>query len=268
MLRFGMVLRSGARAAVVAWAICLSSQAAFGDCGGAPGETGRVVAIVDGDTLSLAGGRVLRLAGIEAPKRLPGESTEPALAAAARAALADLALNASVTLDADHDGSRDRHGRETALLRLADGRLLQEALLDAGLARVRGPVPGDCRAPFLAREQAARTAGEGMWRDPQFAVLSADDPSLQSQNGLYAIVEGRVASVGRRTGVVFLNFGRDWRRDFTVMIARALARLLPRGEASLDSLAGKRVRVRGMIEASGGALIRLGEAGDIEVLGR
>jgi hypothetical protein len=52
------------------------------------------------------------------------------------------------------------------------------------------------------------------------------------------------------------------------MIARALARLLPRGEASLDSLAGKRVRVRGMIEASGGALIRLGEAGDIEVLGR
>ncbi|MEO8668130.1 MAG: thermonuclease family protein [Bauldia sp.] len=247
---------------------CLAGPAALADCGAGPGEAGRVGAIVDGDTLTLETGLTVRLAGIEAPKRLVGEAGEgqPSVAAA-RAALANLARNQAVTLHYD-TAHRDRHGRAIAIVRLAGGRVLQEAMLDQGLARVHGPVPADCLAVFLGGEQAARVAGKGIWREPQFAVRSADDPSLRTQNGLYEIVEGRVASVGRGTSVVFLNFGRDRRRDFTVMIATGLARPGGRGEASLESLAGKRIRVRGVIEASGGALIRLGEWGDIEVLGR
>src|SRR5204862_405282 len=94
---------------------CLAAPAALADCGGGPGEAGRVAAIVDGDTLTLDSGLAVRLAGIEAPKRLAGQAGEgPPSVAAARTALANLARNQAVTLHYDA-ASRDRHGRAVAV---------------------------------------------------------------------------------------------------------------------------------------------------------
>jgi hypothetical protein len=107
-----------------------------------------------------------------------------------------------------------------------------------------------------------------LWILPQFAVRQAGDPSLQTQKGLYHLVQGRVASVGRGSRVVFLNFGPDWRRDFTVMIARDLAaRVVEGGEPALEGLKGREVLVRGVIEDNGGPLIRINDRNAIEVLG-
>ena len=52
-------------------------------------------------------------------------------------------------------------------------------------------------------------------------VKSADDPSLLMRNGLYDLVEGRVVSVGYGSRMVFLDFGRNFRTDFTVMVPKS-----------------------------------------------
>jgi endonuclease YncB( thermonuclease family) len=237
-------------------------------CGNPAGEARRVMAIVDGDTIALSEGMTVRLAGIEAPKRLPGHAeAKPQSAERARAALESYAGAAEVTVEGV-GAERDRYGRLPSLVWRTDGKSLQELLLESGNARVRGPVPAGCLAYFLGFEEAARAQQKGMWQDGHFAVRDADDPSLRAQKGLYEVVEGRVASVGRRAGVVFLNFGRNWQRDFTVMVAPALASIVAGGESSIDSLAGKRLRVRGVVEENGGALIRVSDPSGIEVLER
>ena len=74
-------------------------------------------------------------------------------------------------------------------------------------------------------------------------------------------------SVGHGDRVDFLNFGHVWRRDFTVLVGAAAAGRLAESGRSTDTMVGKRVRVRGTIEESGGPAIRLSDPGEIEILG-
>ncbi len=91
-----------------------------------PGGESRVVAVADGDTLTLEDGRTVRLVGIQTPK-LPlgrrGFVAEP-LADQAKAALASLTLGKVVRL---YYGGRetDRYSRHLAHLYLADGTWVQ-----------------------------------------------------------------------------------------------------------------------------------------------
>jgi len=179
--------------------------------------------------------------------------------------LEGLVLGKDVTVQ-EISEERDRYGRAVAVVRLAAGGSLQEALIDRGLARIRGGT-GGCLPLLAALEKAARTARRGMWMDPVFAVRDADDPSLQTQKGLYGLVEGRVVSVGRGTRLVFLNFGEDWKRDFTVTVATDLAKRLAPGGDPVNAFRGKRVIVRGVIEDNGGPLIRVTDENGIEILG-
>jgi hypothetical protein len=164
--------------------------------------------------------------------------------------------------------SPDRYGRRPVFAFLADGRSVQGEMVAAGLARARWlPGESDCFHSFLAREKPAREARLGLWSLPETAIASADDPSLLQRTGLYAVVEGRLVSIGHGAPMIFLDFGRDYRRDFAVMLSPQVAKgLIARGVA-VDSLTGKRIRVRGVIEANGGPAIRLNDAAEIEVIG-
>src|SRR3546814_18409837 len=73
--------------------------------------------------------------------------------------------------------------------------------------------------------------------------------------GGFELVEGRVVAVGRGGGSTYLNFGEDWRQDFTVAVDRQAQKLFEEQGLALDSLAGKRLRVRGWLKSSNGPLI-------------
>jgi micrococcal nuclease len=245
------------------------SRAATDDCARIGSESATVFEIVDGDTLVLADGRVLRLAGVEAPKTYlarPGAEIE-AVAVAARRALERLAGGKRVAIR-PVEPARDRHGRIRAELTLEDGTWLQQAMVERGFVRVR-PFAGEdsCLDALRAGEREAREARRGLWRDAEFSVVSAYDPSLIERNGLYVVVEGRVISVGHGDRVDFLNFGHVWRRDFTVLVGATAARRLAESGRSTDTMIGKRVQVRGIMEESGGPAIRLSDPGEIEILG-
>jgi micrococcal nuclease len=233
------------------------------------GEAVAVTEAIDGDTVRLADGRVVRLAGIEAPKRplSVADSAPWPLADASRKALADRVQSRSVSLHL-LDGETDRHGRYRGrLLRPDDGGWVERELVAGGWVRARS-LPGEsgCFLELLAAERIARESATGLWSWPEYAILSAEDPSLPSRNGLYELVEGRVISVGRGSSMVFLDFGQNVRTDFSVMLTREVSERLAELGLVPEMLAGRRIRVRGLIEDSGGPAIRLGDPAELEVI--
>lgn len=264
---------SATRAAALAVVFVLSVVSALALPGGpaaadADAETGRAVEIVDGDTLVLADGRQVRLVGIQAPKLplgRPGFAPWP-LGEAAKQALADLALGKTLTLT--YGGARrDRYGRTLAHLRDGDGVWIQGALLERGMARVYSFADNRARvADMLAREAAARAAGRGIWADPFYAVRAAE--TVHRHIGGFELVEGRVRDAALVRGRVYLNFGADWRTDFTVALDPAARRLFAAAGRDPLTLDGKRIRVRGWIKSYNGPMIEATHPEQVEVLER
>ena len=120
--------------------------------------------------------------------------------------------------------SRSRTLIVTSILRLACWR--------RGLrSRIRGmPIP-PAREDFLAIEAAARQRSLGVWADAGYKPIGTEQADrLKHRTGTFAIVEGRVRSVGERAQWTYLNFGGRWAEDFTVMIPKKTwKRLTQRG---------------------------------------
>jgi endonuclease YncB( thermonuclease family) len=252
--------------------ICLALSPLPGHAQGVPldGERARAVEIVDGDTLVLADGRQVRLVGIQAPK-LPlgraGFKTWP-LAERAKAALDALALDRELRLG--FGGRRiDRHGRLLAHLYAPGpegGELwVQGALLEQGMARVYSFADNRSRvAEMLALERAARTARRGIWRHPFYGVRAAEE--LARHIGSFQLVEGRVLDAAVVRGRAYLNFGADWRDDFTISLAPAVRRRFEAEGHDPRGYKGHRVRVRGWLKSFNGPMIAVTHPEQIEVL--
>ena len=221
-----------------------------------------VAEVPAGDRLVMADGRTVRLAGV----RLPGPDVpaeEPA--AVARAALEGLVNDQMVRLGTQA-ASHDRYGRLVAQIERADGLWLQGALLEQGLVQVQTRPGETARAgEMLALERAARAARRGLWAGPRFAVRAAED--LAGAIGSFQIVRGRVHRVAPTERYLYLNFGPDWRTDFTVRLPRAeQAGLAARLGQDLEQLEGQEVEVRGLVLEAGGPLIGLSHPEQLEVL--
>lgn len=231
---------------------------------------GRVVDVVDGDTVRLDTREQVRFVGTQAPKLplgRPGYPTWP-FAHDSRRYLVSLVDGQRVALHAG-GAERDRHGRILAHLVTDDGTWVQGAMLEGGFARVYtfkdNRVPA---AAMLALEAAAREAGRGLWADPTYRVRQAGEPDLATlADGVpgYHLVEGRVLDIGRARGRWFLNFGRDRRSDFTATIAPEDADLFEDEGIDVNALEGRRVRIRGWIENRDGASIDVTHPEQIEL---
>ena len=133
---------------------------------GAAADTmsGRVVRVVDGDTLVLlvSGNRQerIRLAGIDCPERKQAFGTR------AKEALARLAGGKQVTVEWD---KRDRYGRIVGKV-IADGRDVDLALVREGMCwwyRKYAHEQSDVdRVLYEDAEAKAREGRLGLWRDP------------------------------------------------------------------------------------------------------
>ncbi len=227
----------------------------------------KAVSAIDSDTLALEDGRQLRLVAIFAVKAPSGaqDASRAALAASARALLDR--LGSGRALDLAFDNARgDRYGRTLAHAVNDQGAWLQGEMLRAGLAQVA--TTQDARAgatAMLALEAEARQARRGMWAHGAWRVR--DSATLTAHDvDSFQIVEGAVRNMETVKGRTYLNFGEDWRSDFTVAIAPAVAKLCRSAGLDPASLAGKSLRVRGWIRLQNGPLIELTHPEQIEVL--
>lgn len=238
-----------------------------------PGETGKIASVSDGDTLTLDSGLKVQLTGIIAPRRGFRERPDEPKAKEARQTLEKIALGREAKLA--YGGEKRLAGSETAQeLALAQvyvksegGRWIwaQEAMLREGMARARPWKDNHARyAALYAAEEIARKAKKGMWADKAYRVRKAE--TIKPDDKGFQIVEGVVRSIGKTEKKTYLNFGDDYKTDFTVSVdADALPNWTPK-DAPLDSLEHKRIRVRGFVYDSGGPLIRVDNPQTIEVL--
>ena len=230
------------------------------------GGAARVTEVIDGDTVMLDTGKQVRLVGIQAPKLPLGRPDFAAwpLADKAKAALESLSLGRRVTL-AYGGQPIDRYGRLLAHLHHGD-LWLQGELLRRGLARVYSFRDNRALvAAMLALEREARAARRGIWSHEFYAVRRADRAvPLDS----FELVEGRVLSARIVRRRLYLNFGPDWRRDFTVSVAPADRRLFEREGYDYLALEGRTIRVRGWVKWWNGPMIEITHPEQIEVLPR
>lgn len=232
----------------------------------ASGGAASVAEVIDGDTVVLADGRQVRLVGMQAPKLPLGRSNFPTwpLAPEAKAKLQALAGGRAVTLL--FGGRRiDRHGRTLAHLRRDDGLWLQGAMLQAGFARVYSFADNRALvAEMLALESEARAGRRGIWSHPYYAIRRHD--ALVGDSDTFQLVEGRVRAVGQAGGRVFLNFGADWKTDFTLRLEASDRELFERAGFDYRLLEGANVRARGWVEWRNGPEIHLTHPEEIERL--
>jgi endonuclease YncB( thermonuclease family) len=238
--------------------IVAAAPADAAGCAFEPQGEGRVAAVIDVRTFRLEDGREVRLAGIEPT------ATEKADRASA---LAAIVAGREVTLSGQDD-TPDRYGRQRAFVFLAPAETpVQAQLLAQGAALVSADVTDkECAALLLAAEAEARQAKRGTWADPA-AIKNAESPGdILAGIGRFTVVEGKVLSVRQAGATTYLNFGRNWTRDFAVTISRRMVGGFEASGIALKSLENRRIRVRGWVEARGGPRIDVLRVGQIEML--
>lgn len=237
------------------------------------GAEGTVVAVIDGDTVRLStpvnGADQVRLVGIQAPKLPLGRKGFVAwpLATDAKKRLETLVLGKRVRLAFGGVG-RDRHGRLLAHLFLDDGAWVQRRMVADGMARVYSFTDNRAEVKTLYQvEDEARKKRAGIWRDRFYAVRDgADERALSSDLGTFQLVVARVRDAQRVRGTVYLNFGADWRTDFTARIRAPARRLFEKDGLDPLSLKGRWVRVRGWLDGRNGPMIEVTHPEQVEVL--
>lgn len=244
--------------AALACALAASSEARATPCAFEPQGEGRVAAIVDARSFRLGDGREVRLAGIE-----------PVSPEAARrtAALSAIIAGREVTLRAEDDAP-DRYGRQTAFVFVAGEQTsVQATLLAQGEAFAAADIADkDCSKALLAAESAGRAAKMGIWASASATQKAESTGDILAGNGRFMLVEGRVLSVRQSGATTYLNFGRNWTRDFAVTISRRMLPSLEAAGMAPKSLENRRIRVRGFIETRTGPRIELLRAGQLELL--
>jgi endonuclease YncB( thermonuclease family) len=227
--------------------------------------SGRVAKIIDARSFRLDDGREVRLAAIEVPR--PSEAPDaPGLAA--KAALAAMLTDESVELRQDGP-TTDRYGRIVAhaiFVRAGTEHSAAAELLAQGFARVAANVgAAACAAALLSQERAGRAAKLGLWADPYYQVLSAGNgAALSAVRGHFTVAEGKVLSVRKRGGTVYVNFGRRWSQALTVTILKRHERIFADAGLAPGTLEQHNVRVRGWVEERNGPRIEATRPEQIE----
>jgi endonuclease YncB( thermonuclease family) len=256
MIEFRLTHR--ARIALGALMLMAATGAARAEgCAFEPQGEGRVAAVIDARTFRLQDGREVRLAGIEP---VANEKTNRS------SALAAILAGHEVTLRGEDD-TPDRYGRQPAFVFLdSTDTLVQGELLTQGEALVSATVTNkDCASVLTTAEAAARQAKRGIWADPAAIKSAESSGDILAGVGRFTVVEGTVLSVRQAGATTYLNFGRNWTRDFAVTISKRMVAAFEAAGLALKSLENRRIRVRGWVEARGGPRIEAFRVGQIEL---
>lgn len=222
-----------------------------------------IVRVERGGVLVLKDGRAVHLEGILLPNAAL-DRAPPALADRAFDELITLAKGKSLVLHAVWP-KEDRYDRVRSQVFSETGTWLQIELLRQGLARVDlAPDRGECNAELYAAEAEARAQHLGLWALPAYAIRSAENVGADA--GTFQLVFGKVLDVAVKDGRAFLNFGPDWKTDFTVTISPDDMKTFRRMGVNPLEYQGRLVRVRGIVEQLNGPEIEVGNPKQIELL--
>lgn len=244
------------------WLLALAAPLGADPCAAPPhAVAAEVRRVVDGDTLLLATGERLRMVGLDAPELgRGGNADEPFAREAARHldTLVRLSGNRVSLVTGAQD--RDRYGRLLAVVYTGRHGDLAGQLIRQGLA-LAAPVPPNLGGLecHRAAEAEARAARAGLWGMEPGPVV----PATALDRTGFAILAGRAGEWTRRRGDRLLTL------DGAVTLRFREADIERWFDAdALESLAGRRVEVRGWVHPwdRGGRAITVQHPVTIEVI--
>ena len=145
---------------------------------------------------------------------------------------------------------------------------VQAEMVRLGAARVFPDARKDgCISRLMTLETIARAQSIGLWKDDFYKVIQSDNlKHLYRSLGQMHLVEGRVQSVSVRRARSYVNFSKNWKRDFTVTISARVHKIFTKTGVNPEALAGKRIRVRGWLDRRNGPTIAVSHVAQIEIL--
>ncbi|MBI3678607.1 MAG: thermonuclease family protein [Proteobacteria bacterium] len=215
--------------------------------------------------LVVSDGRAVKVEGLLLPQgsrdHAPGFLADQAIST-----LNDFARGHRATL-AVHVPKEDRYDRVRAQVFFEDldEPWLQVAMLRRGLARVNVAADRpECASELYAAEREARDKRFGLWASSAYAIRTPQ--TVARDVGTFQLVEGMVVTVVTRDGRAYLNFGADWKNDFTVTIAPENMANFRNAYVTPADYQGKFVRVRGFVKQQNGAEIDIATPNAIEII--
>ncbi len=192
------------------------SAGVFSFVGGRAGTGTIVTRVFDGDSILISDGREIRYIGIDAPETGGNRPPEHG-GIEAREINERLVLGKEVRLELDVE-HEDRYGRTLAYVYAGDTMVNRELVREGAAPAVAYPPNLAHRDELMSAMIDARREGRGLWADTSSWMVDINNAS--SFIGESKTVVGRVLSVGEAGAGVFLNFGPDYKTDFTAFIPR------------------------------------------------
>jgi endonuclease YncB( thermonuclease family) len=257
-------------AVVIAVAMILAPGVAQAACDLENAGKATIVEILNPETLVLEDGRTVRLVGLFMPPTQTRWARTMGIRKQLMAALKERLLGQKVRLRLG-GRKRDRYGRLLAhvfVIRQDADQWIQQAFVAQGRAlAISFPDNKACARRLQHAEHRARKQGAGLWKEGLFRVRDASDPaSMQALSNTFQIVEGTVRDVAAKRKRIYINFGEDWRTDFTATIAPSDRDRFADSGINPADLAGRTVRVRGWLKQRNGPIIALTHPEQIEII--
>lgn len=223
-------------------------------------KSGRIDKIVDGLTIILKDKTIIRLASLDIPdfhiwRDAPYSETALKLLEEALPEGTEIMIYQTRMAK---KGRLNRMKHELAhIVTKKDPIWIQGMLLANGLARVQiAPNAPEMVDQMLQAEQIARQDKRGIWEtESDYVILSPD--TADKAMGEFALVEGTVKKTASVRNNVYLNFGDNWKKDFTIMIPPKMRKELARRGINPLGLAHQSLRIRGWVRDYNGPLIEL-----------
>lgn len=213
----------------------------------------KVSEVIDGDTVRLSNGKLLRYIGIDTPEiRIKKEndfvySPQP-FSLKAKEYNRKLVENKIVEVEFDVE-KKDRYGRLLGYC-FVNGVFVNAKLIEEGYAVLYTYPPNVKYVDlFVKLQKKAREEENGLWGG--FAAINHADAHLYINQ--IRTVRGRVLNIYKSSKCILLNFGRDWRTDFTAVIFNnSLNFFYEKGIDPLVFYKGKLIEVSGRIREYNG----------------
>lgn len=221
-------------------------------------EHGTVQKINEDATLILDNGHSYILSNLRFPQKSPAMDW-----------LKNNLLNKKISIHAPKNAnteSKDRFGRTSAHALTEKKEWIQAEMIRQGLAIVSStPAQRDLVSALYILEHGARRAQKGLWGNPAYAVKN--DRSIRGTKDSFQIFEGTIKSVAVKDLYCYINFGADYKTDFTAVIKRdsfSLFRSAADSSFLPEIWKGGRVRIRGWVEEKNGPMMLLTHPEQIE----
>ncbi|MCK4912396.1 MAG: thermonuclease family protein [Candidatus Omnitrophica bacterium] len=228
----------------------------------------KVLEVIDGDTIKLSNGRLLRYIGLDTPEvRIKDKNgnfnyqPQP-FSLEAKEFNRKLVEGKNIRIEFDIERT-DRYGRLLGYC-FIDKTFVNAKLIEQGYA-VISTIPPNVKYVefFIDAQKKARKKKKGLWGS--FPVI--DHNQANKYINQIRSVEGVVVDTYQSAKCLFLNFGQNYKNDFTIVIFnKALSAFTRDGIDPVDFYIGKKVRVSGKIREYNGPEIIVNSPYEIEVL--